>query len=266
MKKHLLFLLSFIFLIITVHNVDAQARLNKIKKSGVLKVGTSGNQPPFSMEAKDGSLIGYEVDIAELLAESMKVKLEMVKMPFSELISSLEKGDVDMIMSGMTITMERNMKVAFVGPYILSGKSILTKVETIAKADEAEDLNQSDLRITALKGSTSETFVTSLLPEATFLPAEDYDKAVSKLLKDEANVMLADFPVCALTILRNPTANLATLTEPLTIEPIGMAIAPGDPLLMNFLENYLNALLMAGMLDDLEKYWFQNGSWLAEMK
>ena len=60
------------------------------------------------------------------------------------------------------------MQAAFVGPYVLSGKSILTKTESLAKANEAEDLNQSNLKITSLKGSTSEKFVEVFLPEANF--------------------------------------------------------------------------------------------------
>ncbi len=72
------------------------------------------------MEAKDGSLIGFEVDLAELLAESMNIKLDIVRMPFKDLMPSLEKGSIDAIISGMTITMSRNARVAFVGPYMLS--------------------------------------------------------------------------------------------------------------------------------------------------
>ena len=175
-------LIILIFISVLGVTTQAQTTLNKITKSGVIKVGMSGNQPPFSMEAKDGTLMGFEVDLANVLAESMK------------LLPALEKGKVDMVMSGMTITLERNMKAAFVGPYVLSGKSILTKMENLAKADEKEDLNIADLKITSLKGSTSEKFVTQYLPEATSLPAEDYNKALSKLLNNEANVMVADFP------------------------------------------------------------------------
>ncbi len=246
--------------------VNAQSKLSKITKSGVIKVGMTGNQPPFSMASKDGSLMGFEVDLAESLAESMKLKLEIVQMPFKDLLPALEKGNVDVVMSGMTITAERNLKVPFVGPYIISGKSILTKSASLAKAQNAEDLNQSDLKITALNGSTSEKFVKTLLGDATFIGADNYDDAVKNLLEDQANVMVADFPVCALTMLRHPEAELATLNAPLTIEPIGIAVAPNDALFLNFIENYFNALALVGLLEELEAYWFEDGSWLINMK
>ena len=260
------FFLTITLVFIINYNADAQEKLSKIIKSGTIKIGMTGNQPPFSMEANDGSLMGYEVDLAELLAESMNLKLEIVKLPFSELLPSLENGKIDAVMSGMAITMERNMRAAFVGPYLLSGKSILTKTESLAKADEAEDLNQSNLKITSLKGSTSEKFVKVFLPQASSLPADNLDQALSKLLNDEANVMVADYATCVLNVMLNPTSGLVTLSEPLTVEPIGMALPANDPLLINFMENYLNALIMSGLLVELETYWFENGSWLAKMK
>ncbi len=246
--------------------VNAQSKLSKITKSGVIKVGMTGNQPPFSMVSKDGSLMGFEVDLAESLAESMRLNLEIVQMPFKDLLPALEKGNVDVVMSGMTITAERNLKVPFVGPYIISGKSILTKSASLANAQNAEDLNQSNLKITALNGSTSEEFVKALLEDATFIGADNYDEAVKNLLEDQANVVVADFPVCALTMLRHPEAELATLNAPLTIEPIGIAVAPNDALFLNFIENYFNALALVGLLEELEAYWFEDGSWLINMK
>lgn len=267
MKKNIrIFLLSSLMLLSFSVFISAQSTLKKITKSGVLKVGTTGTQPPFSMEAKDGTLIGFEIDLAELLAESMNLELELVRLPFTDLLTNLEAGKVDVVMSGMSITMERNMKAAFVGPYVLSGKSILTKMESLANVNAAEELNESNLKVTSLKGSTSEKFVKVFLPEATSLPAEDYDKAIAKLLSNEANVMVADYPVCVLNILKNPNSGLVTLTEPLTVEPIGMALPPSDPLFINFMENYINALTMNGLLSELEEYWFNNGSWLVEMK
>ena len=266
MRRTSFSLLTLIIVLAVSLSGFAQNSLDKITKSGVIKIGMTGSQPPYSMESKDGSLMGYEVDLAKLLAETMNLELELVRLPFNELLPALKDGKIDAVMSGMSITMERNMQAAFVGPYVLSGKSILTKSENIAKAEEKEDLNQSDLKITSLKGSTSEKFVNVFLPEATSMPAANYDEAVKKLINDEANVMVADYAICALNIYLNPTAGLVTLSEPLTIEPIGMALPPDDPLFINFMENYVKGLVMSGILTELESFWFNNGSWLSKMK
>ncbi|MDM9632415.1 transporter substrate-binding domain-containing protein [Robiginitalea aurantiaca] len=266
MKKLYLFLWLLALPLVLPTSLSAQQRLNEITQRGKLRVGMTGQQPPFSMESKSGKLIGYEVNLAELLAESMNLELELVRIEFNQLIPSIQNGTVDLVMSGMTINMERNMKVAFIGPYVISGKSVVTKSITLAQADEAADLNQGRLRVTSLAGSTSEKFVKTLLPEATSIPVANYDLAVEALLKDEANVMLADLPICLITQMRYPDANLLTLEDPLTMEPIGMALPADDPLLLNFIENYFNALEMTGLLKELENYWFETGSWLSDMK
>lgn len=266
MKKRILVICLLPLLLLLPPSLSAQQRLNEITQRGKLRVGMTGQQPPFSMESKSGKLIGYEVNLAELLAESMKLELELVQLPFNQLIPSLQQGKVDMVMSGMTINMERNMKVAFIGPYVISGKSIVTKSITLAQADEAADLNQGRLRVATLAGSTSEKFVKTLLPEAKSLPVDNYDLAVEALLKDEANVMLADLPICLITQMRHPDANLLTLDKPLTMEPIGMALPADDTLLLNFVENYFKALEMTGLLKELEDYWFETGTWLTDLK
>jgi polar amino acid transport system substrate-binding protein len=241
--------------------------LSRIVESGTFRVGMSGTQPPFTVVSKSGSLIGYEVDLANILAgRAMGVKVECVQKPFGELLPALEKGEIDdAIMSGMTMTPQRNLKAAFVGPYIVSGKSILTKSSTLAALKDAEEIDRSSIKITALKGSTSEKFVQTVLERTTYLPVDDYDAGVQMVLDGKADAMVADFPICPLSQMRFPDAGLATLAEPMTIKPIGIALAPGDSLFINMVTNYLGALEGIGLLDALEKKWFEDGGWLIQL-
>lgn len=240
--------------------------LARIVQSGKLRVGMSGNQPPLNFRSKSGTMMGLEVDLAQALASLMQVKLEIVERPFGELIATLEKGDVDLVMSGMTITARRNMKVAFVGPYFLSGKSILTKsTSPLAQATQTEALNHEDLSLAALAGSTSERFVKTLLPQAKLVTTKDYDEAVKLVLQDKVQAMVADYQIVELTAFRNPDANLETLSRPLTIEPIGIALPPGDGLLLNFLENTLAALETGGVLEALDERWLKQSDWVQEL-
>ncbi len=239
--------------------------LSRIAENGVLRVAMSASQPPLSMKTRGGEIIGLEPDLAGLLAVAMGVKLEIVEKPFPELMKALDAGDADLVMSGMTITLQRNMKHAFVGPYFISGKSILTKSAMLQKADEPSDLDGSDLTLTALAGSTSERFVQALAPQAKLVTTQNYEEAVNLVLQDKADAMVADFPICILSLLRHPGAGLASLVAPLTMEPIGIALPAGDPLLVNLVENYLRAIEGTGVLEALEQKWLEDGSWLAEL-
>ncbi len=259
----ILFALVMLFSVAGITQDDSA--LNRIVKSGTIRVGMSGTQPPFSVKSKEGKLIGYEVDLATLLANAMSVEVKFVEKPFSELLSALESGEVDVVMSGMTMTPARNLKVAFVGPYIVSGKSILTKSKTLAAIKEAKEIDQANAKLATLEGSTSQKFVEKFIEKATLTTTKDYDEAVKLVLDDKVDAMVADFPICALTILRHPDAGLVTLAQPLTIEPIGMALPPNDPQLLNMVENYLGALQLSGVLNLLEQRWFEDGSWLIQL-
>ena len=106
--------------------------LARISESGTLKVGMSAGQPPFNFQSREGKIIGMDVDLAGLLAVALNVDLEIVDMPFGQLLPALESGKVDLVISGMTATLPRNMRAAFVGPYHVTGKSILARTETLA--------------------------------------------------------------------------------------------------------------------------------------
>ncbi len=239
--------------------------LSRIVDSGTLRVGMSGDQAPLNFRSRSGDIIGLEVDLATALATSMGVELEIVEKDFGDLLPAVESGDVDLVMSGVTITPERNLRAAFVGPYFLSGKSILTKSGLLARADETSDLDQASLRLAALRGSTSQIFVETLLPKSTLVTTDNYEQAVQKVLGDEVDALVADFPVCLLSVLRYPGAGLVALGEPLTVEPIGVALPPGDPLLANLVDNYLRALEGTGFLERLRVRWFEQSGWLSEL-
>ena len=239
--------------------------LSRIVSSDTLRVGMSGNQPPLNFKGKDGTLMGLEVDLATTLAGLMGVKLEIVQKPFGELLGALQKGEVDLVMSGMTITAERNLRVAFVGPYYLSGKSILTRSSSLAQADDPGDLDQADLKLAALEGSTSQNFVELLMPKAKLVTTKDYDEAVKLVLADEVQALVADHEIVQLTALLHPRESLVTLARPLTIEPIGIAVPPGDALLLNFLENTLGALEAGEILGMLRSRWLQQGDWVQQL-
>ena len=240
--------------------------LDRIQQRGELIVGTMGNMPPLNMTSKDGEIFGLEPDLAGMLAGAMNVKVRFVTKPFHELLPALQRGEVDMVMSGMTITPERNLKVAFVGPYFISGKAFLTKIKNIAYADEAKDVNNPNTKIVALKGSTSQAFAEQFLDKTTLYTTDTYDEAVDMVLQDKVHAMVADYPICVVSVFRYPDAGLLSVVTQLTYEPIGIAMPPNDPLLVNWTQNTLNNIEGSGQLDELKLKWFAEGDWLNKLK
>jgi len=240
-------------------------RLQGILDRGELRIGLSGNQPPLNMKDKSGQIVGLDVDLITTLSQSMGLTPRFVVKPFADLIPAIESGEVDVVISGMTIPPERNARVAVAGPYFSSGKSVLTRSPAIASAESASSLDAADRRYSVLAGSTSESFVEQVLPKATSVPVKDYDAAVQMVLDGKVDAMIADFPICQLSVLRHPDADLSTLMTPFTIEPLGIALPADDPLLVNLIQNYLNTLENTGLLVQFKAKWFSDGSWIAEL-
>ena len=241
---------------------SASPTINRIIERGELVVGTAGTMPPLNMTTKEGQIAGLEPDLARYMAGRLGVELSFATMPFAQLLPALESGKVDMVLSGMTITPKRNLKVAFVGPYYVSGKAVLTKEETLARAQAAGDINRPDVTLAALEGSTSQLFVESMLPKTTLVTVKDYDEAVELVLQDKVHALIADYPICAVSVLRYPDRGLTSVFTRLTYEPIGIALPPNDPLLVNWVENVLNRLEGSGQLDILREYWLEDTPWL----
>lgn len=265
MKKALFILLLATVLAFTfVTASTAGPVLDRILQKGELVVGIAGNQPPLNATTKSGEIIGLDADISRLLANNMGVKAKFVTLPFPDLLPALEAGKVDIVLSSMTMTPDRNLKVAFVGPYFISGKGILTKSQTAASLQDTTGLNKPNFRLAALKDSTSQAFAQGAAPLAELVTTKTYDEALEMLFQDKVDALIADYPFCAVSALRFQDKGLAAGGARFTFEPLGIAV-PEDTLLINFLQNFMGVLKGSGALKKLSERWFQNASWLSEL-
>lgn len=239
--------------------------IDRILQKKELTVGTAAMMPPLNMTTKDGKIIGFEADLARYMADAMDVKLNLKAMQFSKLLPALESGQIDMILSGMTMTSKRNLKVAFVGPYYVSGKGMLTNVATLASIKNPKALDQGKYQIAALEGSTSAEFVRVLMPKAKLVTTKDYDEAVDMVIQGKVVAMVADHPICVVSVARYPQHNLFSIIAPFTYEPIGIAVPAGDPLLVNWVTNFLNKLEDSGVMDNVKDRWFNDTSWFDKL-
>ncbi len=240
--------------------------LDRILAKQELVVGTAASMPPLNMTLKDGSIVGLEVDIATLMAQEIGVRLTLKPMNFKDLLPALEAGRVDLILSGMTMTSLRNTRVAFAGPYFGSGKSVLIKQENVAALQSTEMMNSIAVTVTALKGSTSQQFVERFAPQAKLVLADDYDQGIALVLDGKVRAMVADFPICNVSVYRYRDKGLTTLKRPLNYEPLGIALSPADPLLLNWVQNFVTTLINSGDLGVLQQKWFNDASWVPQLR
>ena len=131
-----------------------KSTLNKIIKRGELIVAMDPGYMPFQMRDKKGELIGFDVDIANEMAKAMRVKLKIIPIAFDGILAGLLTDKYDIVISGMTITQERNLRVNFANMYISVGQTMLVNKKHAGK--RPMDLNKSDITLTAKLGQTGE--------------------------------------------------------------------------------------------------------------
>ena len=257
MKKTVCFVILFLsFFGLLGSLACAGPILDGILEKGELVVGITGSQPPMNATTEEGEVIGLDADIARSLARGMGLDLRFSKMKFSELLPALMAGKVDIIVSGMTMSPERNSKVAFVGPYFVSGKGILIKFKSVNLLKK-EGLNSENFRVTTLKGSTSQQVIEEQAPKSVLVLAESYDNAIQLLFDDKADALIADYPFCAYMVAKHPEQELMVGETKLTVEPLGIAMQE-DALLMNAIENSLRTMTLSGELNAMKEKWLKS--------
>lgn len=237
--------------------------IDSILKKKELVVGTS-SLPPMAFKAKDGDIKGLDIDLSQLIAAAMNVKLRVEMMPFDQLIPALESGKIDMILSCMTITPERNLRVVYVGPYFMSGQSILTTKDIAININSVDDINKPDFSIAVPKGTTTERIAKVVLPKAKLVVVRSTEDTLELLRKKKVKALMADYPYTSVTSFKYKDKGFVA-NPPCNAEPIGIAIRQDDPLLTNFLQNMLVNLKASGLLDDMTKRWFSDPAWITDL-
>jgi polar amino acid transport system substrate-binding protein len=164
----------------------------------------------------------------------------------------------------MTITPQRNLHVAYVGPYFMWGQSLLTTKEIANSIKDRADINKSDFAIAMLVGTTSEAIAKIEFPKANLMPVKTADEALNLLIQEKVMGVIADYPFCSVAALRYRDKGLVS-NPSFTMEPIGIAVRADDFLFVNMLQNLLSTLQMNGQLQGMTKGWFENSWWLREL-
>src|SRR5690242_4010237 len=175
-----------------------QDTLDRIVAQKTLRVGTNPGYAPFEMIDTDGNLIGFDCDVARYLAAQMgnEVKVEFVKSDWDPIIANLNAGKFDVIMSGMTRTPERALRVAFTDPYFETGQALLVnraKHKPSAKLDW-HDFDRPGVVVSTRLGTTGEIVARKLFQRATIKTLENESDAAMEVDAGRADIMVYDQP------------------------------------------------------------------------
>jgi polar amino acid transport system substrate-binding protein len=233
--------------------------LAKIKESGVLRVAMADSPPSQSKNPATDAWEGYNVDMAEDLARVLDVRLEIVDSTWATLIPGLLAEQYDICMVDMFATPERAQTVVFTDAYNTLGYSFLVRGDS--PYQEWEDLNDPEVTIATLSGTSGEPFVQQHLPQATMrsIVSDNNYAPHMEVMNGRADAHLTDHVNNILFIQNNPNADLRTLPdgEPLlNATGLAYAIRPADPHFHAFLNTWIRYIADSGQAERLRQKWF----------
>jgi polar amino acid transport system substrate-binding protein len=244
-----------------------QSTLDKIIASGELRHGFEAGYMPFEMTDKNGDFIGFDIDMGKKMAEAMGVKWVPVNTAWDGIIPSLMTDKFDIIMSGMTVTQERNLKISFAEPYIVIGQAIIVNSDLKGTVNSYKDLNDPKYTVISKLGTTGEQAAMSMIPKANYKAFETESEGAMEVLNGNADAFVYDLPFAELFMTqRGGSGSIYVLNKPFTYEPLAWAINKGDPDFLNWLNNFMKQVKNDGTYDAIYDKWIRSDAWLTEVE
>ena len=231
---------------------DAMASM---KKNKVVRIATDAVNLPFAFGSGTG-VQGLDVDIGAEIAKDLGYEPKWIKSPYERLFDLLANGEVELIISTISITPDRKKDFAFSEPYFETGNTIARR-----KDNEAiKDLNSlSGKKVGVQSSSTGHKFMESRAGsmKVTVAKFSTLDDALGALNRTEIDAVVGDEHILTYSIYKS-YANLMTLGVRLTEEHYGVVVRKNEKQLLASVNATIERLKKSGELEVLRKKWFQD--------
>jgi glutamate transport system substrate-binding protein len=228
----------------------ADTTMGKIQKRGELTVGVKFDVPPFGFKNPQSNEVeGFDVDMAKIVAEKLGVEPKFVEAISDNRIPFLQKGEVDLILSTMTINQERDQEIEFSEPYYIARGRILVPGDSDIRG--LEDLAGN--RVCTALGSTYEETLREEAPDADLKLVDTYSECLELLQNGAIDAISTDDVILTGMIIQDDT--LEMVGDELTTEPYGAGIKEGDSEFQRFVSDTLEAAQKDGRWADLYQRW-----------
>jgi polar amino acid transport system substrate-binding protein len=233
----------------------AGSGLAAIAGRGKLVVGMELKFWPFEYVNEKGEPVGFDVDIARAIAKELGVELEIKDMEWTGLIPALQAGKIDLIVSGITGTLERAKAITFTRPYFTTGLCALISVAKAPNVTSVAGLDDPSRVIAVKTGTTADLVAAKRFPKARINRFKEETACVQEVVNGRADAFFYDQISIAKHHKQNPETTKALLT-PFTYEPYCIALQKGDFDLWQWLEMFLDISKSNGVLDELRRKHF----------
>ncbi len=238
----------------------ASGVLQEAVERGTLRVGMS-SFIPWAMQDKTGKYIGFEVDVATRLANDFGLELELLPTKWSGIIPALLTGKFDIIVSGLSVTPDRSLRVNFSDPYDHTVIEAVGRKDQLGEHNSFETLNKPETIVAVRTGTTAAKAAKLVLPNATMRYFDEEAPAVQEMLSGRAHVLFGSSPLGSFEVVRSPELVRHVTDEIIFPQPISIAVRKGDYDTINALNAWIRSVEGEGWLKERRDYWFKTRQW-----
>ena len=242
-------------------DVVSGSLLTELKKRGNIKIGFS-TFVPWAMRDLKGDIIGFEIDVAKKLAKDSGWTVEHVAMSWDGLIPSVISGKIDAIIGGMSANVKRSQTVAFSIPYEQGGGNLVASKAIAGGRSTMEEFNNPETIFAQRRGTTGVTNVQRFFPKATIIQFDDENTQYQELLSGRAHTVWSSAMIGTWKVEDWPDELYIPVPgQKLAPWDAGIAIAQGDQVYLNYLNNWVRENNINGYLKERYSYWFEGRPW-----
>ena len=247
-------------------SLSSDSVLEKIKKRGTLRIGLS-TFVPWAMRDKKGDLIGFEIDVGKRVAADMGVEVEHIPTAWDGIIPALLAGKFDVIISGMSITMKRNLTVNFTHPYANTGYILVASTAMAQKKGlkTLEAYNSSDITIATRRASTGAIAAQKNFPKAKLIYFDDGTMGIQEAANGKVDATTSTPPKAAYDIEKRPGKLFVVDKTLMSPTREAFAVRKGDPDVLNWFNNWIDNVKASGWLQERHAYWFTTREWADQL-
>lgn len=212
--------------------------VDEIKESGTIRIGVFSDKSPFGYVDENGAYQGYDIELAERIAEDMGVKLDYVSTEAANRIEYLQTGKVDIILANFTVTPERAEVVDFAEPYM---NVALGVVSPNSKVISSIDQIGADDEVIVISGTTAETYLTKNHPDIKLQKYDTY-AAAKTAFENGTGVAWANDNTEVIAFANATDGYTVGIEELGAADVIAPAVAKGNATLLQWLDDELKSL------------------------
>ena len=230
-------------------------RLDTILARGTLRVGFTGDYRPFDLrDAATGQITGLDVDMAENLAASLGVKLELVPTAWGSLMADLAAEKFDIGMGGISITLDRQRVALFSTPVMRSGKTPIARCDAAARFQTLADIDQPGVRVLTNPGGTNERFARAHIRQAEIVVFPQNATIFNELVAGHADVMMTDAVETRLQAGLHPELCAVHPDQPFDFSELAYLL-PRDAVLKAYVDQWLHLAQETGAYQHATAKW-----------